>query len=244
MKKSDETNLLIEGSLFENIGNLAALLKARLEVMQMTQVTFVPKLSKQKEDSLPSTIDASHALKILKEETIGDCKRCKLCTKRSNVVFGAGDPQAELVFVGEAPGAEEDKQGLPFVGRAGKLLTKMIEAMGFTREQVYICNVIKCRPPENRDPEIDEVLACEPFLKQQLAIIKPKVIVTLGRHAGLCLLKTTEPMSQLRGSWRTYENIPLMPTFHPAYLLRSPSKKKEAWEDLQKVLQKIKPLPV
>ena len=144
-----------------------------------------------------------------------------------------------MVFVGEAPGADEDAQGLPFVGRAGKLLTKMIEAMKLSRDQVYICNVIKCRPPDNRNPEADEVASCEPFLKRQLSIIKPKVIVALGRYACQSLLKVDSSLSAYRGQWRRYEGIALMPTYHPAYLLRSPSKKKEAWEDLQKVMKKL-----
>ncbi|MEM7588845.1 MAG: uracil-DNA glycosylase [Myxococcota bacterium] len=176
----------------------------------------------------------------LRQEKIGDCMRCKLCSHRTHIVFGVGNPQAQVVFVGEAPGAAEDAQGEPFVGRAGQLLTRMIEAMGLKRQDVYICNVIKCRPPDNRDPEPDEVRACEPFLKKQLSILKPKVIVALGRYACQCLLRTNRSMSQLRGSWSTYEGVCLMPTFHPAYLLRSPSKKREVWEDLRQVLQKLK----
>lgn len=181
--------------------------------------------------------DVATKLSALKEKVIGDCKRCKLCGGRANIVFGAGSAKAKLVFVGEAPGAEEDRQAKPFVGRAGQLLTKMIEAMGFSRENVYICNVVKCRPPDNRDPEPDEVEACEPFLKAQLALIQPQVIVALGRYACQCLLRTSEPMGKIRGQWSRYEKIPLMPTFHPAYLLRSPSKKKEVWQDLQAVME-------
>ncbi|MDA0712750.1 MAG: uracil-DNA glycosylase, partial [bacterium] len=183
--------------------------------------------------------DQRIAMDTLENVEIGDCKLCKLCDGRSSIVFGVGSPSADIVFIGEAPGAEEDRLGEPFVGRSGKLLTKMIEAMGLSREQVYICNVVKCRPPLNRNPEKEEVLACEPFLKKQLAIIKPKVIVTLGRYATQCLVKSNEKMSDLRGKWQVYENIPLLPTFHPAYLLRSPSKKKDTWEDLQKALGKI-----
>ena len=178
-------------------------------------------------------------LELLRETQIGDCQRCKLCKTRKKIVFGSGNPQANLVFVGEAPGADEDEQGQPFVGRAGKLLTKMIEAMGLSRDQVYICNVIKCRPPDNRNPEPEEINSCEPFLKKQLALIKPQVIVALGRYACQSLLKTEGSLSAFRGQWREYEGIDLMPTFHPAYLLRSPSKKKEAWEDLQKVMSKL-----
>lgn len=178
-------------------------------------------------------------LEMLRDVQIGDCKRCKLCKTRNKIVFGTGNPNAELVFVGEAPGADEDEQGLPFVGRAGQLLTKMIEAMGLTRDRVYICNVIKCRPPDNRNPELDEINSCEPFLKKQLALIKPKVIVALGRYACQSLLKVEGSLSEIQGQWKQYEGIDLMPTFHPAYLLRSPSKKKEAWEDLQKVMARL-----
>jgi len=173
-------------------------------------------------------------LQLVREE-LGDCKRCKLCTTRTNIVFGVGNPDAHLVFVGEAPGADEDAQGEPFVGKAGQLLTKMIEAMGYARGDVYICNVLKCRPPGNRNPEPDEVASCEPFLKKQLGAIRPRIIVALGKFAVQCLLRDDSPISRLRGNLRTYEGIPLMPTFHPAYLLRDPSKKKLAWDDLKAV---------
>ncbi len=168
---------------------------------------------------------------------LGDCQRCKLCSGRTHIVFGVGNPSAQLVFVGEGPGAEEDAQGIPFVGKAGQLLTKMIEAMGFSREEVYICNVVKCRPPNNRNPEPDEIEACEPFLKAQLGAIRPKVIVALGKFAAQTLLREQTPISRLRGNWREYCGIPLMPTFHPAYLLRSPAEKRSAWLDLQKVMK-------
>ena len=171
----------------------------------------------------------------LVREALGDCQRCKLAPTRQNLVFGVGDPDAALVFVGEAPGADEDAQGEPFVGKAGQLLTKMIEAMGYRREEVYICNVLKCRPPGNRNPEPDEVASCEPFLKQQLGAIRPRMIVALGKFAVQCLLRDDAPISRLRGTVRSYEGIPLMPTFHPAYLLRDPSKKKLAWQDLKDV---------
>ena len=173
-------------------------------------------------------------LKVLRDD-IGDCQRCKLAGGRTNLVFGVGNPNADLVFVGEAPGADEDARGEPFVGKAGQLLTKMIEAMGYRREDVYICNVLKCRPPGNRNPEPDEVQSCEPFLKRQLAAIRPRMIVALGKFAVQCLLRDDAPISRLRGNFRSYEGIPLMPTFHPAYLLRDPSKKKPAWEDLKAV---------
>jgi DNA polymerase len=159
-------------------------------------------------------------------------------------VFGVGNPAAEIMFVGEGPGADEDQQGEPFVGKAGQLLTKMIEAMGFRREDVYIANVVKCRPPGNRNPEPDEIAACEPFLRAQIAAISPKVIVALGKFAAQTLLRDTTPISKLRGRWSSYEGVKLMPTFHPAYLLRSPEEKKKAWEDLQLVMKELgRPLP-
>jgi DNA polymerase len=176
----------------------------------------------------------AQGLKVLREE-IGDCQRCKLAPSRRNLVYGVGNPDADLVFVGEAPGADEDAQGEPFVGKAGQLLTKMIEAMGYRREDVYICNVLKCRPPGNRNPEPDEVASCEPFLKRQLAAIRPRMIVALGKFAAQCLLRDDTPITRLRGGMRSYEGIPLMPTLHPAYLLRDPTKKKLAWEDLKAV---------
>jgi DNA polymerase len=189
-----------------------------------------------------SAEDAPTRLHVLENEIVGDCDRCKLHRGRSNVVFGVGNPEADLVFVGEGPGAEEDRQGVPFVGRAGQLLTKMIVGMGRTRDDVYICNVVKCRPPNNRDPEPDEVDACERFLQAQLAILKPKVIVTLGKPAAHCLLKNKRPISRLRGQWFEYQGIPLMPTFHPAYLLRDESQKRPVWEDLKQVMAKLEEL--
>ncbi len=172
-------------------------------------------------------------------QELGDCQRCKLCTGRKTIVFGSGNPKAELCFVGEGPGADEDAQGVPFVGKAGQLLTKMIEAMGFSRDDVYICNVVKCRPPDNRNPEPDEIAACEPFLKKQLAAVNPKYIVALGKFAAQTLLRDSTPITRLRGQWRQYEGIPLMPTFHPAYLLRNPGEKRVVWVDLQEVMKKL-----
>ena len=170
---------------------------------------------------------------------IGECVRCKLHKGRHNIVFGVGDPKARLMFVGEAPGEDEDLKGEPFVGKAGQLLTKMIEAMGLRREDVYICNTVKCRPPNNRNPEPDELAACEPFLKGQLASVKPEVIVTLGKFAAQALLREQTPITRLRGQWREYEGVPVMPTFHPAYLLRSPQEKTKVWDDLQSVMRKL-----
>jgi DNA polymerase len=167
---------------------------------------------------------------------LGDCTRCKLHRHRNKIVFGAGNPRAELVFVGEGPGHDEDMQGIPFVGRAGKLLTQMIEAMGLTRDQVYIANVVKCRPPENRQPEKDEVATCMPFLLRQLAAINPKVIVCLGSTATQALLGTTKSISTFRGQWLEFRGARLMATYHPAYLLRNPPAKTDVWADLKKVM--------
>jgi DNA polymerase len=186
----------------------------------------------------PTTADepAQDTLAVIKAEIGPDCSRCKLHTLgRTQVVFGVGNPNADLMFVGEAPGADEDIKGEPFVGKAGQLLTKIIEAIGMTREDVYIANVIKCRPPGNRNPEPDEVEQCEPFLFRQIDTIKPKVVVALGKFAAQCLLKTDEPISRLRGREFSYRDAILMPTFHPAYLLRNPSAKREVWEDMKRV---------
>lgn len=167
---------------------------------------------------------------------LGDCTRCKLhALGRSQIVFGVGNPAASLMFIGEAPGHDEDVQGIPFVGRAGQLLTKIIEAIGLRREDVYIANVIKCRPPENRNPDPDEVASCEPFLFRQVLVIKPRVIVALGAFAAQTLLRTKDPISRLRGNVYTYGTASLIPTFHPAYLLRSPERKRDVWEDMKKV---------
>ncbi|HTG00947.1 MAG TPA: uracil-DNA glycosylase [Nitrospirota bacterium] len=171
---------------------------------------------------------------------LGDCTRCKLHRGRTNIVFGEGSEQARLVFVGEGPGQEEDAAGRPFVGAAGQLLTDIIvKGMKLRREDVYICNIVKCRPPDNRNPEPDEIGACEPFLKQQLAAVNPAVIVALGNIAAKTLLRTGEGITALRGKWRSFEGIPLMPTFHPAYLLRNPKDKKLVWDDIQQVMKKL-----
>jgi uracil-DNA glycosylase family 4 len=183
----------------------------------------------------PAPGDARLSLEAIRED-IGDCRRCPLADARKTIVFGQGDPHARLMFVGEAPGADEDEQGLAFVGKAGQLLTQIVKAMGFTRDQVFIANVIKCRPPQNRNPEPNEILSCEPFLDQQIESISPRVIVGLGKFAGQWLLKTAEPISRLRGRVGAYRGIPVMPTFHPAYLLRNPGAKREVWEDMKVVL--------
>jgi len=172
-------------------------------------------------------------------KSIEGCKRCRLSEGRTHIVFGDGNPYAQLVFVGEGPGYEEDVQGLPFVGQAGRLLTKMIHAIGLTRKDVYICNVVKCRPPQNRTPLIDEVAACSPFLFKQLEIIRPKVICALGACAVETLLKTKQPMNRLRGKIFNWQGIPVIPTFHPAYLLRNPIEKRKAWEDFIMIRQHL-----
>jgi DNA polymerase len=167
------------------------------------------------------------------------CTLCRLSESRKTVVFGEGDPKARVMFVGEGPGAEEDRTGRPFVGQAGKLLDRMIFAMGFEREQVYIANVVKCRPPGNRDPKDDEVAACAAFLDRQIDVIAPKVIVALGKPASRRLTGTNKPMGALRGRWSSYRGVPLMPTFHSAYLLRNPKAKRDVWEDLKLVMRRL-----
>ena len=187
----------------------------------------------------PSVMASVHTLEELRTE-IGDCQRCRLCEKRNSIVFGVGNPNAEIVFVGEGPGYEEDKQGEPFVGRAGQLLTQIItKGMQMQREDVYIANVVKCRPPENRNPEPDEIAACEPFLLKQLELIKPRVIIALGKFAAQTLLQDTTPITRLRGKWQSYHGIKLMPTLHPAYLLRNPKEKRLVWEDIKAVLREM-----
>ncbi|SDL42716.1 DNA polymerase [Geoalkalibacter ferrihydriticus] len=168
------------------------------------------------------------------------CRRCPLCKGRSNLVFGVGNPHARVVFVGEAPGREEDEKGEPFVGEAGRLLDRILFAMGLHRNDVYICNVIKCRPPQNRDPHPEEIAACEPYLRRQLAAIAPQVIVALGRFAVQTLVRDQSALGRLRGRWHEYEGIALMPTYHPAYLLRNPAGKREVWEDMKLVLKRLR----
>jgi DNA polymerase len=214
----------------------------------VTGVSRDPKWRRRADSTLPSqeaTVETApvtfsrsgtEALAAIRDD-LGDCTRCKLHTLgRTQIVFGVGNPSADLMFVGEAPGADEDIQGIPFVGRAGQLLTKMIEAMGFGRDEVYIANVLKCRPPGNRNPEPDEIEQCEPFLFRQLASVQPKVVIALGAFAARTLLKTDAPISRLRGRVFDYRGAKLIPTFHPSFLLRSPAYKREAWEDLKLAL--------
>ncbi len=183
-------------------------------------------------------LDDSQALSALAAEA-HDCTKCRLAGGRTNVVFGVGDPNADLMFVGEAPGRDEDLKGEPFVGRAGQLLTDIINAMKLSREQVYIANVIKCRPPDNRNPEPDEMDACRPYIRRQIELIQPKVIVALGRFGLQSLLEKSYAISSVRGKWLDYEGIKLMPTYHPAYLLRTPAAKKEVWADMKKVMAEL-----
>jgi len=172
-------------------------------------------------------------------DVLGPCERCGLCSTRTNIVFGVGNPNARLMFIGEAPGRDEDAQGEPFVGRAGELLTKMIGAMGYSRDDVYIANIIKCRPPDNRDPSPDEIRACEPFVLRQIDSVQPEVIVTLGRIALQAMTKKKLSIMRTRGSWIEVRGVPTMPTLHPAFLLRKPEFKREAWSDLQQVMGRL-----
>ncbi len=177
---------------------------------------------------------ARETLDMIRKD-LGDCRRCKLHKGRRHIVFGAGSPTARLVLVGEAPGYQEDLRGIPFVGQAGQLLTNILKAINLRREDVYICNVIKCRPPGNRNPEADEIAACMPFLERQIRAINPKLLCALGTFAAQALLQTKTPISRLRGRFHTYMGIPLLPTYHPAFLLRNPAKKRDVWEDMQKL---------
>ena len=174
-------------------------------------------------------------------DDLGDCQRCKLCQDRTHIVFGSGNPRARLVFVGEGPGVEEDRQGLPFVGRAGQLLTRMIEAIQMRRDEVYICNVVKCRPPGNRTPQEDEITACSPFLARQLAVLQPEVICCLGLTAAQTLLQVRTPIGRLRGRLHSFHGARLVATYHPAYLLRNPAAKRQVWEDLKRIRSLLSP---
>ncbi|MBN2396809.1 MAG: uracil-DNA glycosylase [Deltaproteobacteria bacterium] len=189
-------------------------------------------------DAVPDSGPVHFTLEDVREE-LGECTRCKLHPGRHHIVFGEGNSHADLVFVGEAPGGDEDRQGRPFVGRAGQLLTDIIRAMGMRRDQVYICNILKCRPPQNRNPEPDEIAACEPFLVKQIQALQPRVICAMGKFAAQTLLKTETAISVLRGRFHLYHGILLMPTYHPAYLLRNPGAKKQVWEDVQMIMKEL-----
>ncbi len=216
-------------ALREIVGDVRAYLEAQRELgLEYMDVRWPEPPSPAR----PPTLDEVR-------EELGDCTRCKLHRHRTQIVFGVGNANARLVFVGEAPGADEDAQGEPFVGRAGQLLTKIIHAMGMQREDVYICNIIKCRPPGNRTPESDEILACQPFLLKQLQAIGPRFICALGGPATQTLLKTKEPISRLRGKFYDFHGIPLLPTYHPAFLLRNPHEKKTVWDDMKFLLREM-----
>jgi len=221
----------------------SSLPKRKIEPAKPMAVAVPPRIEPVFTPSGPSLFEAVDKVQndtLLKiREDMGDCTRCKLHNGRHTLVFGDGSAKAELVFVGEGPGADEDAQGLPFVGRAGKLLTQMIEAMGLQRKDVYICNVVKCRPPENRVPEPDEVATCSPFLLRQIDVINPKVIVCLGAVAAKTLLETNRGITQFRGQWLEWRGRKLIATYHPAYLLRNPNAKGEVWKDLQKVMAEL-----
>ena len=223
---------------------LVTSLKARIHLdMELKRVISYMRLKESDPLAMVNapadTVDVNTpTLQDIRQE-LGDCHRCPLCQKRTHIVFGEGNPQARLAFVGEAPGADEDMKGRPFVGKAGQLLTKIIQAMGLTRQDVYICNILKCRPPGNRNPKPDEITTCEPFLVKQLQVIQPKVICALGTFAAHTLLKTEVPITVLRGRFHTYQGIHLMPTYHPAYLLRNPGAKKQVWEDMQMIMKTL-----
>ncbi len=233
------SDIAVNGMRAELLGAVKALKEI---VINQNSLTVGLKLGdKQQKIKKEKTVSGSkeELLKITSQE-MGNCQLCPLAKTRKNLVFGAGNPEAKIVFVGEAPGADEDEQGIPFVGRAGQLLTDIIKAMGFQRKDVYICNILKCRPPGNRNPQPDEISKCEPFLKKQLQIISPKIICALGTFAAKTLLRTEIPISALRGRFHSYEGIKLMPTYHPAYLLRNPSAKKQVWEDVQMIMKEVK----
>jgi DNA polymerase len=246
---------LAKGEILE----LAASLKRHLHRRQRAKIRVVPKkttgegtqqkpmeelqLSRNTEGDLFAEQSPEQKAGSLEElrAAIGDCRRCKLCAGRTHIVFGVGNPRARLMFVGEGPGRDEDLQGEPFVGRAGQLLNDIItKGIGLKREDVYIANVVKCRPPENRNPEPDEVAACEPFLKRQIDLVRPEIIVGLGKFAVQTLLQSKAPITKVRGNWHRYHGIKLMPTFHPAYLLRNPADKKLVWEDIKKVIKELR----
>ena len=212
---------------------IASSIRSSIELEKASgMVEYFFKKTETKKAALPNDLSA------LKKE-VSDCTACDLYKTRRNSVFGAGNPRASLMFIGEAPGEEEDAQGLPFVGRAGQLLTKIIEAMGLKRSDVYIANILKCRPPGNRQPLPTEILACEDLLRQQIEMIRPKVICTLGKFASQTLLKIQTPITALRGKFSQYNNIKVMPTFHPAYLLRNPHDKRLVWEDMKKIKKEL-----
>ena len=215
------------------LADIVVAMREYVQYLQRLGVTELP-LPSAHGEVLPAERDAPIRLHQL-AEAVRDCRQCRLQQGRTQVVFGIGNPDADLVFVGEAPGQDEDRQGEPFVGRSGQLLTRIIEAIGLTREQVYLLNIIKCRPPDNRNPRPDEVAACRPILEAQLACLQPRVLCALGTFAAQALLQTDETISRLRGRFHRLGEIPVMPTYHPAYLLRNPQGKRAVWEDMQQI---------
>jgi len=230
-------------------------LSDRLLGVTSLPVSIPPPAHRGRRGAPPRAVDAAanaERLRVLDETQVRGCRKCGLCETRTQTVFGQGNPAARLVFVGEAPGFDEDKQGLAFVGPAGQLLTRMIIAMGLSREEVYICNVVKCRPPENRTPLADEILSCSPYLREQLSVIQPELIVALGAPAAKTLLNTTQSIGKLRGQFHEFylsgvtgdgPSIPVLPTYHPAYLLRSPEEKGKSWADLQMAMARLGLMP-
>lgn len=232
----------------QELGDLVARLRDWLSYQQLLGLAALP----QRTVTAPEPTDTVTAKDIQPQTPsgvtlagvraeLGDCQRCKLSRSRTQIVFGAGNPHARLVFIGEAPGAEEDHQGVPFVGAAGQLLDRLLARLGLNRQELYITNIVKCHPLGNRDPEADEIAACLPILKKQLQAIQPQIIVTLGRISSRALLKTSTPLKQLRGQWRNWQGIRVMPTFHPSYLLRFPGERKKTWDDMQKVMALYRP---
>ena len=239
----DEIVALVKGAAHPARGtiSLSPEVAARLESLPSGAPAGTSPAQADVGDSAEAVESASGRTLEELAEVVATCKDCGLCEGRKQTVFGSGNPRADLVFVGEAPGEQEDLQGLPFVGPSGDLLTDIIEkGMQLRREDVYICNVIKCRPPGNRDPRPGEKTACEPYLLEQLDLIRPKVIVALGGHAAKTLLKTEESTGRLRGKWHSYHGVPLRVTYHPAYLLRKPSEKKKTWDDIQEVMKALR----
>lgn len=242
----------------DELRRIASSLRSHLEWRGLAGIGYLPRSESKSEkgrdvtQQVPQKVPEGHLFsdyspafrsQTLEElrEAIGDCRRCKLCSGRTHLVFGVGNPMAKVMFVGEGPGRDEDLKGEPFVGRAGQLLTDIItKGMGMKREDVYIANVIKCRPPDNRNPETDEIESCEPFLVRQIELIKPRVLIGLGKFAVQTLLKTKVPIMRLRGNWHDYHGTKFMPTLHPAYLLRNPGDKKLVWQDIKKVLEELR----
>jgi len=222
----------------ENVNELISDLKIYLEYLKGMGIDSLPVSDQISKKVLPSRSETQTLADVRKE--LGDCKRCKLHRTRKTIVFGEGNEKAALMFIGEGPGYDEDVQGRPFVGKAGQLLTKIIESIDLSREEVYIANIIKCRPPQNRNPEPDEIESCNPFLMKQIRVIQPKIICALGTFSAQTLLQTDTKITALRGKLYDFEGIKVIPTYHPAFLLRNPEKKREVWEDMKKIAEWLK----